>query len=188
MIQEMKEESQKADIRFEKMIQDMNRKWGDLVNKMGTLAEDIVAPGFPSLIEKYFGLPIDDITVWRKVKDKEGNIWKFEVIAKGGNFAFIVDIKSEYDNAKYLEKFQKKILPKAQELLHDLEGFFLETTQDSSLRRKMKKFEKHAYTWRKNPRVWREDLIFLSFSTQHLNLSTTQHFGVSILTWCHNVA
>jgi len=170
MIQEMKEDSRNADMRFEKMIQEMNRKWGNLANKMGTLAEDIVAPGFPSLIEKYFGLPIDDITVWRKVKDKEGNIWKFEVIAKGGNFAFIVDIKSEYDNAKYLEKFQKKILPKAQELLHDLEGFFLETTQDSSLRRKMKKFEKHAYTWRKNPRVWREDLIFLSFSTQQLNL------------------
>ena len=40
------------------------------------------------------------------------------------------------------------------------------------------------YAWENHPSVSRGNLISYSFSTQHLNLSTTQHFGVSILTWC----
>jgi len=32
-----------------------DRKWGDLVNKMGTLVEDMVAPNIPGVAEEYFG-------------------------------------------------------------------------------------------------------------------------------------
>jgi len=73
--------------------------------------------------------------------------------------------------------------------------------QDFSLRRKIKNSKQHAYTWRKNPRVWREDLIFLSFSTQQLNIYEKMRLprrsaprndscvhGVSIFTWCCQAA
>ncbi len=79
-IQEMKEDTQKFlegtkvyQDRMDKTIQDMNRQWGELANKMGTVTEDIVAPGFPFLIERHFGLSLDDISCRRKVKDKSGN-------------------------------------------------------------------------------------------------------------------
>ena len=31
-------------------IKTMNRQWGDLANKMGTLAEDLVAPSVPRIL------------------------------------------------------------------------------------------------------------------------------------------
>lgn len=33
----------------------MNRQWGDLANKMGTVVEDIVAPNIPRIAKEYFG-------------------------------------------------------------------------------------------------------------------------------------
>jgi len=34
---------------------EMNRKWGELANKMGTLVEDIVAPNLPRVAQELFG-------------------------------------------------------------------------------------------------------------------------------------
>jgi len=34
---------------------EMNKCWGDLANKMGTLAEDIVAPNISGIAREYFG-------------------------------------------------------------------------------------------------------------------------------------
>ncbi len=34
---------------------EMNRKWGELANKMGTLVEDLVAPSLPKVAEELFG-------------------------------------------------------------------------------------------------------------------------------------
>jgi len=128
-IQEMKEDTQKFlegtkvyQDRMDKTIQDMNRQWGELANKMGTVTEDIVAPGFPFLIERHFGLSLDDISCRRKVKDKSGNRWEFDLVARSGNIAFIVDVKSDYNRGEYLDHFTQLVLPKAVELLPDLRG------------------------------------------------------------------
>ena len=128
-IQEMKEDTQKFlegtkvyQDRMDKTIQDMNRQWGELANKMGTVTEDIVAPGFPFLIERHFGLSLDDISCRRKVKDKSGNRWEFDLVARSGNIAFIVDVKSDYNRREYLDHFTQLVLPKAVELLPDLRG------------------------------------------------------------------
>ena len=40
------------------------------------------------------------------------------------------------------------------------------------------------YAWENHPSLGCGNLISYSFSTQHLNLSTPQPFGVSILRWC----
>lgn len=37
---------------------EMNKKWGDLANKMGTLAEDLAAPSIPRIIKERFGVEI----------------------------------------------------------------------------------------------------------------------------------
>jgi hypothetical protein len=33
---------------------ELNKKWGDLANKLGTVVEDIVAPNIPTIAKKYF--------------------------------------------------------------------------------------------------------------------------------------
>ncbi len=121
-IQEMKEDTRLFKERTEKTIQDMNRQWGELANKMGTVTEDIVAPGFPFLVERHFGLSLDDISCRRKVKDKSGNRWEFDLVARSGDIAFIVDVKSDYNKVEYLDHFTQVLLPKVAELLPDLRG------------------------------------------------------------------
>jgi len=128
-IQEMKEDTRifregvkVYQDRMDKTVRDMNRRWGELANKMGTVTEDIVAPGFPLLIERHFGLSLDDISCRRKVKDKSGNRWEFDLVARSGNIAFIVDVKSDYNRVEYLDHFIQLVLPKAAELLPDLKG------------------------------------------------------------------
>lgn len=121
-IQDMKESTKTFEENMNKTIRDMNRRWGELANKMGTVTEDIVAPGFPFLIERHFGLSLDDISCRRKVKDKSGNRWEFDLVARSGNIAFIVDVKSDYNKIEYLDHFIQVLLPKAAELLPDLKG------------------------------------------------------------------
>ena len=121
-IQDMKESTKTFEENMNKTIRDMNRRWGELANKMGTVTEDIVAPGFPFLIERHFDLSLDDISCRRKVKDKSGNRWEFDLVARSGNIAFIVDVKSDYNKVEYLDHFTQALLPKAAELLPDLGG------------------------------------------------------------------
>ena len=103
--------------KLDQITADMNHKWGELANKMGTLAEDIVAPGFPYLIERSFGVPVEDIAARRRTKDPDGNSWEFDVVARAGDYFFVVDIKSSYNRTEYLDYFQNTLLPKAYELL-----------------------------------------------------------------------
>ena len=44
----------KAEMRASRI--EMNKQWGDLANKMGTLAEDVAMPNMEPLAEKYFGM------------------------------------------------------------------------------------------------------------------------------------
>ena len=51
---------------------EMNRKWGELANKMGTMVEDLVAPSLPRIVQEQFGLEIIDLMVRRKRKLEDG--------------------------------------------------------------------------------------------------------------------
>jgi hypothetical protein len=99
---------------------EMNRKWGDLVRKMGTFVEDIVLPGLPLLLKKSFDLDVDDMSIRRKIKDADKNIWEFDAVATSGDYAFLVDVKGNYGRQKDLEYFKDVLLPKACELLPEL--------------------------------------------------------------------
>ena len=114
---DFKDETRANLSKLDQITADMNRKWGELANKMGTLAEDIVAPGFPYLIERSFGISVEDIAVRRRIKDPDGNSWEFDVVARAGDYFFVVDIKSSYNRTEYLDYFQNTLLSKAHELL-----------------------------------------------------------------------
>ncbi len=99
-----------------------NRKWEDLVRKMETFVEDIVLPGLPLLLKKSFNLDVDDMSIRRKIKDADKNIWEFDAIATSGDYAFLVDVKGNYSRRKDLEYFKDVLLPRACELLPELKG------------------------------------------------------------------
>ncbi len=83
--------------RMEKGIRQMNRQWGELANKMGTLVEDIVAPNIPRIAKEYFGCDeLEDFMVRRKVRSKKDRTQKreFDVFAVCDDKVVINETKS----------------------------------------------------------------------------------------------
>ncbi|MEJ5283920.1 MAG: hypothetical protein WHS77_02610 [Brevinematales bacterium] len=104
--------------------QEMNKKWGDLARKMGTIAEDIIAPGAPEALMKKFGVDTLDLMVRRKIKDKNKNTEEFDIIILGDDEkVYLIEVKStptaDYvldvlDKAKKLKEMvyhDKEIVP-----------------------------------------------------------------------------
>ncbi len=78
-------------------------QWGRLANKLGTVTEDIVAPGIPSAIQRAFGLEIIDLIVRRK-RIMNGKTREYDTLAVTNNHIFFVDVKSTY-RPEYLKNF-----------------------------------------------------------------------------------
>ncbi len=114
--EERKKSQEEWDRKFEKDRKEWNKKWGELANKMGTLVEDIIAPGTESAVKKKFNTDVMDILVRRK--KKKGNLREeFDVIAETEDGkVFMIEVKSnptsqDIDNVKKkLERF-KKLFP-----------------------------------------------------------------------------
>ncbi|MCX7821555.1 MAG: hypothetical protein N2258_07780 [Brevinematales bacterium] len=87
---------------------EINRKWGDLARKMGTITEDIIAPGAPDALMKRFGIEILDLMVRRKIKDKDKNTEEFDVILIGNdNKVYLIEVKSTPTTENVLEVLKK---------------------------------------------------------------------------------
>lgn len=102
---EMREFKDEMKVDHEKM----NKQWGDLANKMGTIVEDIIAPAVRSVVEKYFDCEVIDFMINRKIKNKKLNLQgEFDVIAISENYIFLVETKSS-PNRQYLDEFIQNI-------------------------------------------------------------------------------
>jgi hypothetical protein len=80
-----------------KQIITMNRQWGDLANKMGTLVEDVVAPNIPRIAQTYFGCEdLDYFAVRVRKKSLKGDRHKreFDVIAACEGIFILNETKS----------------------------------------------------------------------------------------------
>ena len=74
-----------------------DRKWGDLVNKMGTLVEDMVAPNIPGVAEEYFGdgdLSFFAVRIQKRKTDDRNVRREFDVVAVSDRRFFICEVKS----------------------------------------------------------------------------------------------
>lgn len=60
---------------------EMNRRWGELANKMGAMVEDLVAPSLSPIVQEVLGQEVADLSVRRKRKLKDGRTWEFDAIA-----------------------------------------------------------------------------------------------------------
>ena len=76
---------------------EMNKRWGELANKMGTVVEDIVAPNVRRIAQEYFGCP--DLEFFAVRIDKRhpadpSRRREFDVVAAGGDLVFLNETKS----------------------------------------------------------------------------------------------
>nr|WP_320193449.1 hypothetical protein [uncultured Desulfobacter sp.] len=84
----------------------MNKKWGELANKMGTVVEDIVAPSLGGIARTYFKSDGFDFFAVRLTKKKPGGdkIKEFDVVAADNNYFFVVETKAT-PRTEYVQKF-----------------------------------------------------------------------------------
>lgn len=75
----------------------MNRRWGELANKMGTLAEDLVAPSVPRILSEVVGCPEGQmafLTVRSSRRLPSGESREFDVISGCGDVLLINETKT----------------------------------------------------------------------------------------------
>ena len=75
----------------------MNKAWGDLANKMGTVAEDVVAPNIPRLARNEFGMArIEDMVVraHRTSRRQPERLAEYDIVCAGPRTVIVVEVKS----------------------------------------------------------------------------------------------
>ena len=87
------------DERRKQAERDWKKQWGELANRLGTLAEDIVAPGVPDILKQFAGVERLEVAanrVTRGYRDAQGG-WherEFDYVAKGGGILLVNETKS----------------------------------------------------------------------------------------------
>ncbi len=86
---------------------EMNKRWGELANKMGTIVEDIIFPAVRPVIKKYFECDPDFLGM--RMQRKKGELREeFDVIATCGNSVILIEVKST-PRVQYISEFLKKV-------------------------------------------------------------------------------
>ena len=85
----------------------MNKKWGELANKMGTIVEDIVAPSLGGIVREYF--KVEEFDFFAVRLKKRNNIDRsirreFDVVAESEYYFFVVETKAT-PRTEYIQKF-----------------------------------------------------------------------------------
>jgi len=108
-MREFKNEMQIFKKESEENRRDMNRQWGELSNKMGTMDEDLISPATGPVMSKYFQCEILDRSI-RKLRRKNGRSFEVDVLVVSENKVFMIEVRST-PRTEYV----KEILNKADE-------------------------------------------------------------------------
>ena len=73
---------------------EMNRKWGELANKMGTLAEDLVAPNLSRIARELMGCEKVELFTVRMRKEIQGRKAEYDVLVVCPDVVWINETKS----------------------------------------------------------------------------------------------
>ena len=87
---------------------EMDKKWGGLARKTGTLVEDIFIPSFDIAIEKYFGIVPEDTMPRRRIR-KGDQTTEVDILALAEDKAFVVEVKASPDRTEYIHDFIEKL-------------------------------------------------------------------------------
>ena len=75
---------------------EMNKRWGEITNKMGTFAEDVAFPNVPRIAKDYFG---DRVILFKAVRmdvhnaKAEYGVYEFDGVAETENRVFLLESK-----------------------------------------------------------------------------------------------
>ncbi len=94
-----KEEMRAYQERADRERREMNRRWGELANKMGTLAEDMVAPNVPRILHDLTGCKEEEmeffaVRVQKRHAHDRHRSREFDVVAVCGEYVLINETKS----------------------------------------------------------------------------------------------
>ncbi|MCS7012348.1 MAG: hypothetical protein RMI34_00795 [Chloroherpetonaceae bacterium] len=79
------------------VIKNLNKKWGELSNRLGTIVEDIVAPNLPAVADRYFGLKKIDrmlLNVYASSSKPDGVGREFDAILVSGDTVLLNETKA----------------------------------------------------------------------------------------------
>jgi len=92
-IQSLKKEMKEFKDEMQKEVKRINKQWGELANKMGTIVEDIVFPAVRPVVKKYFGC--NPSVLMMSVEKRVSSInAEFDVIAVCDDVVFVIEVKS----------------------------------------------------------------------------------------------
>ena len=109
-LKRLSESQDRFQAEFERMSREMNRRWAELSDRLGTLAEDILAPGIPYLLER-LGYRVKSTWTNEKVRLFDGTSGEFDVVAvaeRGGKeVLFLCEVKSKL-REKHFEQLRNQ--------------------------------------------------------------------------------
>jgi len=103
---DIREDTKKLKEDMQKETKKMNKQWGHLANKMGTIVEDIIFPATRAVLKKYFCDPeILMMNVERKKGDKNEEC---DVIGVCDKKVFLIEVKSTL-KGEYINLVKEKV-------------------------------------------------------------------------------
>lgn len=120
--QALKEERREFKAQAEKDRRIMNKQRGERANKMGTLVENIIAPGIRPVIARYYGEEVENFMPRVQRRDKKTKILgEFDVVAVTSKHVFLVETKSapklnHLDEMNTLVERFRKLFPEYKKL------------------------------------------------------------------------
>ena len=88
-----KDEMKEFKDEMQREVKRINKQWGELANKMGTIVEDMVFPAVRPVVKKYFGCN-PSVLMMNVEKRVDGINAEFDVIAVCDDAAFVIEVKS----------------------------------------------------------------------------------------------
>lgn len=89
-------------------VREMNKQWGALANKWGTLVGDLAYPSMPRIIQEFFGKEVRDIMMTRRMKLPDGRVYEYDVIAITDDLVVLNSTKSTLQD-EYVDEFIQEI-------------------------------------------------------------------------------
>ena len=120
---EVRAMNSEANERAERAREELNRKCGELANRLGTLVEDIVAPNIPAVALRYFGVRDPGTFAVRFRRDRRGEPGtqrEFDVIAYTDTIFLLAEAKS-WPRPEYAHQFVA-LLPQVPEYFPEAVG------------------------------------------------------------------
>jgi hypothetical protein len=94
---QMKRDTARMKQSMDEETRKVKKIWGDLANKMGTVAEDVVAPNIPRLAVEEFGLTeVEDMLLRTRRTSRRGEKRQreYDLVCAGPDKVIVVEVKS----------------------------------------------------------------------------------------------